>query len=415
MKRGQFERVQLLLEQRRYALARQELEQALAQRSDDPLVHALLAHCLLDLDEPQQALEHAQECVGLAPDLGFCYYTLAIVLQEQGQLRQAKAHLQRALELEPEDPDYFVRLGLIFLLEARWQEALNCAEQALRLLPEHVDAINLRSMALLRLGQTDQAAHNLEQALQREPENARIHANRGWTQLHRGEHEAALHSFREALRLEPDQTWAREGMLEALKARYGLYRALQRYFFWMSRYGRKYQLLIMLGLIFGVRILTQFTGQYSEVLTYGLLLAYFFFALLTWLADPIFNLVLSFHHFGRYLLSPREKTGAKWTAGLLGTTGLSLGLAWFGQSWGLLLLAVLLFLLLVPVAGTYAARKPRGQRILGLYTLMLAGLALGTVGSYFWLSPELTILLGLSFGLGWLAYSWLANWLIFKA
>lgn len=414
MRRAQFERIQILLEQKRYAMARQELEEILALNAIDPLAHALMAHCLLDLDLSTLALKHARESIGLAPDVGFCYYTLGIVLQEQGALRQAREQFKQALALDPEDPDYFVRLGLTYIQDYRWQEALNCAEQALALFPEHVDATNLRSMALMRMGQTEQAAENLEQALQREPENARIHANRGWTQLHQGQQTAALTSFAEALRLEPELDWARDGMLEALKARYWIYRSLQRYFFWMSRHGRKYQFLIMIGIIVVMRGITRVSGMYSSSLTIGLILVYFVFVVLTWLADPLFNLILSFHPDGRHVLSSREKTVSRWLGVLLASSLLFIVSGLVLKSPVFLLLSGLNFMMLVPLAGSQAASKPRARRILGAYTAMLTFLALGVV-LCFQLLPSLTVTLGLAFLVGWLMFSWYANWLILKA
>ena len=409
-----YARIQLLLDQQRFEMAGRELEDLLARSPDEPLAHALLAHCLSEQKQAKRALVHARLAVGLAPDMAFCHYILAIVQQELNQLKEARRSIGMALALNPEDPDFHTRLGLISLLESRWNEALSCAEQGLSLDPEHIDSQNLRSMALVRLGQSAPALDQLEQALLKEPENARVHANRGWTLLQSGQHEAAMDAFGEALRLEPGLEWAREGLLEALKARHWLYRQFMRYAFWMARYGRKHQFLIMIGLILAMRLIIGLAGQASTLLAGGLVLIYAGFVAMTWLADPLFNLLLLFHPLGRYVLLPHERRGAIWIASLIGGSAVSLLAGLFsGQIW-MLLGSLALLGLVLPTAGTFASSSPRTRQILGGYTLGLASLAgAGLVG----LQLNHQLLFGASFGLfviALIAYSWIANWLILR-
>lgn len=404
-----YARIQLLIDQQRFEMARQELESLLQRSPNEALGHALLALCLSEEHQPRRALVHARMAVGLAPEKPYCYYILGLVQQELGQLKEARQSLQQALELDPEDPDFFTRLGLIALLESRWQEALNCAEQGLSLDPEHIDSQNLRSMALIRLGQPQSALLQLDQALLREPENGRVHANRGWTLLHGGQQAEAMEAFREALRLEPGLEWAREGMLEALKSRYWPYRLFQRYAFWMARFGRKHQFLIILGLLLVMQVLVLLAGQTSGLLAGALVLLHLGFVALTWLTDPFFNLLLLFHPFGRYVLAPHERRGARWFGSLLagGLLGVVLSLL---LSSPILLAASLAALgMLLPVAAVFVSHQAKIRRWLGFYSLGLAGLAI-------------TCLIGLQFGLpgifgasltfyliGLIGSSWLAN------
>lgn len=409
-----YARIQLLLDQHRYDMARDELEGLLQRSPDEPLAHALLAHCLSEQNQGRRALVHARLAVGLAPDLAFCHYILSIVQQELGQLKEARRSIEQALELDPEDPDFFARLGLIFLLESRWQEALNCAEQGLSLAPEHVDCQNLRGMALIRLGQPETALTQLDQALLKEPENARVHANRGWTLLHNGAHAEAQEAFAEALRLEPGLEWAREGMLEAFKSRYWIYRQFQRYTFWMARHGRRHQFLILIGLIIGMRLLVGITGQASSLVAGLLVLLYAGFVAMSWLADPLFNLLLVFHPFGRYVLAPHERRGAFAIAALLGGGLLSLLAGLISQLPVLLLGSLCLLGLVLPTAGSFASSQPKIRRILGGYTLGLAGLGtLGLIG----LQTGMAGIFGASLGffvLALIAFSWIANWLMLR-
>lgn len=410
-----FDRIQLLLNQERYALALQELQQMLAEEADDALVHALMALCLSELQQLQEGLVHARTAIGLSPDTAYYHYILGILQQENRQLKAARQSLQQALLLEPEEPDYLTRMGLLCVLESRWSEALYYAEQALALDPEHIDATNLRSMALVRLGQAEAAVANLDHALGHAPENARVHANRGWTLLQAKQYEPAMSAFAEALRLDPQLEWAREGMLEALKARHWVYRQFLRYSFWMSQHGQKHQLLIMIGLIVLIRLIASVTRQYSSILTGLVLSAYFGFVLLTWLADPLFNLLLRFHPEGRYLLSDLELTGTRWTSRILIGASLAALSGLLLVSLPLLIAAGLSLLLLVPTAGTFAAPNAHGRRLLGIYTLglaLMAALSVSLLGLGFSSAFASSLL---AFFLCWLGFSWFANWILLRA
>src|SRR3712207_7475219 len=55
-----------------------------------------------------------------------------------------------------------------------------------------------------------------------------LHANRGWQEAHRGNYEQAMAHFREALRIDASLEWAREGVVEVLKARNPVYRVMLR-------------------------------------------------------------------------------------------------------------------------------------------------------------------------------------------
>ena len=131
----------------------------------------------------------------------------------------ARSAVSESLRLDPENEECFALLSAIELSHGDWSAALVAAEQALALNPENVEATNFRAMALVRLGRKDEATQAVDFALHRAPENALSHANQGWNYLHRNEPRRAQEFFREALRLEPGMEYARQGMLEALRAR----------------------------------------------------------------------------------------------------------------------------------------------------------------------------------------------------
>ena len=122
-------------------------------------------------------------------------------------------------------------------------------------------------------------------------------------------------------------------MVEALKARNPIYRPVLRFFLWLGSLEGRSQAWLILGLFFGVRLLRQLARSYPATapVLYPLIFLYAAFVLLTWIADPLFNLLLRLDRFGRLALSREQIVASNWLAGILGlglaalAAGLTLG------------------------------------------------------------------------------------------
>jgi tetratricopeptide (TPR) repeat protein len=383
-------RANVLLEQRRYDLAERELREALAADPDDAELHALLAVCLLERGDTRAATDEAQRAIGLGPDLSVGHYALARALIERNRFDEARTSIQEAIRLEPRNSGYFSTLGATYLGQSRWQEALRASEEGLAIDPQDDGCLNVRAMALTKLGRGSEAAQAVESALALDPESALSHANHGWTALHRSQHQEALEAFREALRLDPNLDWAREGIVEALKARNPIYRLILRYFLLMSRLTGGRQLLVVIALFFGVRAVAGALGAAGGMLDVAaglLVVIYLLFVLLSWLAVPIFNLLLRLDRFGRLTLSRDELLETNLFLGLLaaGVVLLLLGMLTHGTVALFGLLGV--FLLLIPLSATFRSDPGWPRTAMAVYTALLAALVGGAV-FFALLSPE---------------------------
>jgi tetratricopeptide (TPR) repeat protein len=403
------ERARLLLAQSRPADAERESMLALAQQPDDPQALGLLALSRLEQGKKVPALEAAQNAVGLAPDEPFFHSVEAHVLREMDRPDDAFRSVQEALRLDPGDSDHFALLASIELYRNRWPAALEAAEQALALNPEHVGAANLRAMALVRLGRKAEAMESVDYALDRAPEDAFSHANQGWNLLHRNEPKRAQEHFREALRLDPELEYAREGMLEALKARNPVYRVMLAYFLWQARQSARFQWAFILGIFFGGNLARSLSESQPEMkwLWWPVLGCFYVFVYLSWTAHPMFNLLLCFNRFGRHVLSRDQRLGAL-------SFGATFGLALVALGWWLatdndigLFSGVVLAILSICVAATFA-RTGRNRWILAAGTAALGAVA--TVAGLLILRENpvgLTLMTG--FTLGFLGFQILAN------
>ena len=172
--------------------------------------------------------------------------------------------------------------------------------------PQHAGCVNLRAIALVRLGRKAEAAQTIDAALSRDPHNAVTHANQGWALLHQGQHRQALEHFRQgAMRINPELDWARAGMVEALKARHLIYRLMLRYFLWMSRLNRRAQWGLVVGAYLAYQVLI-WAGRAEPRLrpiVWPLAIGYVAFVYLTWIAMPLFDLLLRLNRFGRHAVS----------------------------------------------------------------------------------------------------------------
>ncbi|QJX47447.1 tetratricopeptide repeat protein [Hymenobacter taeanensis] len=292
------DRILLLLRQGRAVQAEQELHRVLHDDPNDAHAHALMALALLEQTRAEEALTHAQTSVGLSPEHDFAYYLLSLTHQRLQHPAEAREAIEQALSLDPTDPNYHHTLGILRFTQGQWAAALRAAEMGLAYDPEHVDCLGLRARCLARLGRSDDAASSLSQALHYDPDDAGTHADAGWVALETGKHKEALEHFRNALRLAPTSEYARSGLVEALKARYWLYRAFLRFTVWSENLNGVTRRVLFVGLYILVRFVPLLLPLYLPLV------------FMSWFADPLFNGLLLLNPYGRHALSPEQRRQA---------------------------------------------------------------------------------------------------------
>ncbi len=305
-------RAELLLAQSRPVEAEREARQALSQDPGNAMAHSFLALCCVQQNRPEDALGEARTAVGLAPADPTSHRILGFVLHRLGRQQEALGAIDQGLRLNPNDPEAHVLRAAVQLSLRNWKLALQAAEDALALDAGHVEAANFRAMALTQLGRKQEAAMTVDFALNREPDNALSHANQGWNRLHQNDPKKAQVHFREALRLNPGLEYAREGMLEALKARNPVYRVMLAYYLWIGRQSGWIQTAFIIGVFFGGRIIDNLSESFPGLhwLFTPLMVLFVLFIYLSWTAQPLFNLMLRLDRFGRHVLSGDQRIGS---------------------------------------------------------------------------------------------------------
>ena len=418
------QRALLLFDQSRHSMAEAELRQALSADPHESFAHALLGLCLAKREQFNEATQEAQQAIHLAPDSAFAHYALASILHDRDRNTEALTAVNEALRLDPSESNFFALLAGIQISEKQWTQALAAAEQGLQLDSEHVACTNLRAIALVNLGRKEEAGVTIAAALAKDPDNSITHANQGWTLLQQGKAKEALEHFREALRLDPENEWARQGIVEALKARHFIYAIMLRYFFWMSRLSQRAQWGVILAGYFGNRLLGSVADANPTLAPWllPLRILYVIFVLLTWTAVPIFNLMLRLNRFGRLALSREQVVASNWIGGCLLLALLALAGCLFYSFDSPFVLAALVFgFLVIPLAGTFRCSEGWPRKAMTIYTGLMAAAGLGGLlvifaQAYRYPNAKAPSSLGLAligvFFLGAIGSAWIANILI---
>lgn len=362
------QRARMLLRVERPQEALRELTGALADDPEDVDAHALMALGYAQMERYDEATAAARKATSLAPDAAYVHYVLGMVLCDRDRDKEALLSAREAIRLDPDDPDYYGLEANCLAGLSRWKEMLAAAERGLALDPGHIRCLNLRATALRQLGRADDAADVLESALAERPGDPDTHTTYGYASLQRGQYHTAVEHFREALRLEPRHTTARAGLIEALKAEYPLYRPILWWLLWCSRMSSGRGLLVMFGIMYGVRLLSRALKEVPglAVVAGALVIVYVFAVWTSWVGSSLFDLLLYLRRDTRDLLEEDDRR----VAVAVGATMLAAPIAGvvlfaLGERTGAVLAPLAFLAVAIPVSGGLSLRNHKA-RVIGV-------------------------------------------------
>lgn len=406
------QKAQLYFNQQRYPEAEREVRQHLSEQPDNVYGLYLLANVLSAKKQHEEALEINSSARGFSPNDDELIAQRAIILYRLDREPEAIKEIETAIELNPVAAAYRGILGELKLTTKKYEEALAAANAGLNLDPEDTFCLNVRARALVKLEKADDALDTIATSLEQQPENSYTHANLGWSKLETGRAQEAQEHFAEALRLQPNFEYAQQGMVEAIKAKNFFYRQFLRYVFWMNRMTAQYQWAFIIGIYVGYRVVSNIAEKNPDLAPFlnPILYTYIAFALSTWFFEPISNLFLFLHPYGKYLLKSKAKISAR----LVGAT-LVLALVLIGAHFlsdvtheGYLFAGIGAIAMMIPLSSMFSSRDPKGQRLLVGATIALGVLWLLGVVNVFLGKHELADNLMMFLFIGIFAYQWLA-------
>lgn len=142
----------------------------------------------------------------------------------------------------------------------------------------------------------------------------------------------------------------------------------------------------MIGGWLGAQVLSRAAGRFPALAPWvlPLILLYGLFALFTWIAVPLFNLLLLTNRYGRLALSRDQTMAARWVGLCLGLAGTA-GVAAFAWNIGPAIQgAIVCALMTIPVFVVFQAKKGKTRLLLGGYALALALMGIGSAALALW-------------------------------
>jgi len=405
MENANFERGEQLFQMGRHKEAISYLKNALSEDIDNFSIKYLLAQSYFLTDNIDKAYNLAIELRGSEPDYYGIYLLLSQLYLHKEDDKEAMISINKAISLNPYDETNFGQKAYVFLSQKKFTEALKSANEGLRIDAKDTFCLNARATALTKLKRNEEADQTIENLLNDDPENAYSHANVGWSFLESNNHSKARKHFKEALALDPNSEYARSGMLTSIKAKNPVYRLFLKYSFWMSNRSETSQWAFIIGLYlvyrFSVKILSA-TGM--TYLAIPIIIAYLFFALGSWIMDPLSNSILLFDNYGKYLLDNKEKLSGQLMVLLaclsLGTVAIS-----FVSNYDFILIYSLAFIaMIIPLTRGIMSNKKSNQIISISYSILILLVAIVSSIIDYNYTTSLFIIIGL-----FAVYTWIGN------
>ncbi len=176
---SELENVSRLLQAGRTREALEIGKRLVAQAAMAPDAHHLLALCLAEAGNMDEAEVAFLRALGLAPEHPLILVNYAVMLRKSGRLEPALAVLRRATGKAPEFPKAWIELGLTALQACDHGQALSALERAVQLQPASALAWHALGNASRASGDLDAAEAAFRRAMALEPGHRSASINLG--------------------------------------------------------------------------------------------------------------------------------------------------------------------------------------------------------------------------------------------
>ena len=112
-----------------------------------------------------------QKAIQIDPNYAAAHNNLGAALKELGEYQKVINCCQKAIEINPNLESAYINLGLVFQDLGEMQQALNCYQKLIQIQPSHADAHYNRGRIYVALGDIQKAINSYQEALKYEPKN----------------------------------------------------------------------------------------------------------------------------------------------------------------------------------------------------------------------------------------------------
>lgn len=351
---GNYTRGLQLYQLNRYRDAVKYFKEALSHDSSDFYAKFYLGLCYYHLNELNKVKSIAEALIASHPDDGDSHYLLSMYYYTSEKYEEALQSIMTSITIFPYNPAYFGFQSLTFIALRKYEDALHAANEGLKIDAKNVLCLNSRTKALTKLNRKEEAYNTIENTLSDNPEDYFTQANAGWTNLELGNYKQANIHFKEALQRDPNDNYARQGALEAIKAKNIVYRYFLKYSFWMQKKSSKNQWVFIIGLYILYRLSISISDKMGANFLIPIIgTLYLTFVLGTWIMTPISNSILLFSTLSKYLLSKQDRITAYAFLSIVSIFILSTCLYYvLNNNYNMLFLAIATLCSLIPITNT---------------------------------------------------------------
>lgn len=349
-----FEKAELLLAQGRYSEALSKIDEVLQFVPEDTNALMLKSFIVANMGERFKAIKILKSALQIDSMNPYLYYNLAnFTLPES--YSTSIAYIRTALEIMPDNPNFHSLAALIEIKNNNLESAYRHLKVALELDPRNKLSLSINSTLAFSLFNKKEAIELLNKLIQNYPEDPSLHNRLAWWYLEVGKSEDALNHFNTSLSIDPHNKNAQNGLAEALKSNFLIYRVYLVYSLFINRIGEKTRWILVLLALILARFFSSFNSTSPEYkkITIPLTILFIGFILSTWMIEPIGNIYLRYHKYGKNLLNQKLKTLSTVNSFLLFLSVVSGISFYFIDIFTFLQLAVISFTMIIPVSHYY--------------------------------------------------------------
>jgi tetratricopeptide (TPR) repeat protein len=177
---------------------------------ESSIAHSAMANILYRQNRVQEAIEHSERAVAIAPEYPEALNGLGVGLAREGRVPDAIEEYERALAIKPAFDDAETNWGVALAQQGDIIGAMTHYERALAINPDNSNAHVNWGNALVRLNRPDEAIGHYAAALRIRADNADAHHNWGVALARQGKFDEAVEHFRAALAIDPNHAEARQ-------------------------------------------------------------------------------------------------------------------------------------------------------------------------------------------------------------
>jgi Tfp pilus assembly protein PilF len=208
------EGIQKRIDAGEFRQAASDLDSFLKRNQDSAKAHAMLAYCMLRMDDPKGSLAEYTRSATLARPNSTDLQNVAKDYALLNDLPDADHWMTLAVKMDPKNAEAWYGLGRIRYTQQRFQDAADCFERALVLDPRSVKAENNLGLSYEGLNRTDEATSAYRNAIKWQKDSPRPSEqpllNLGIVLLHQGKLPEAEELLTQAAAIAPRDANIRE-------------------------------------------------------------------------------------------------------------------------------------------------------------------------------------------------------------